>query len=73
MGPERSYVNLYLMNICIWSTFCALKMLQTHLNSFCSVARMWYEVKVDSFNSLCPQVSGNISKPASLLVNFCAG
>ena len=72
MGPERSYASLYLMSVCIWSTFCAVKMLWTHFGSLSRVLRMWYETKVVSFNSLCPQVSGNTSKSALLLVNFCA-
>lgn len=71
MEQERSYASLYLMTDCICSTFCAVKMLRTSFDSLSRVVRMWYEIKVVSFNSLCPQ--GNTSKYALLLVNFCAG
>ncbi|KAM9262547.1 ADP-ribosylation factor-like protein 15 isoform 2-T2 [Morus bassanus] len=34
-------------------------MLWTHFGSFLLLLRMWSEIKVVSFNSSCPQVSGN--------------
>lgn len=70
---QRGPMIVCMMSVCICSTFCAVKMLQTHFGSLSRILRMWFEIKVVSFNSLCPQVSGNRCKPAVVLVDFCAG